>query len=143
MDVVWKEIKAALKEQIPLHSYQMWIEPLELAESSDEGWVITCPNPFSRRRVQDKFGNLIETLIQKAAQNGTGPVTFQTASRSRKKNGRSNDCLAPETQMLLPAANVRPHGGRLLRKDFTFDHFVVGGNNDFADDVAVEKGSQA
>ena len=34
--------------------------------------------------------------------------------------------------MLLPAANLKPHGGRLLRKDFTFDHFVVGGNNDFA-----------
>ena len=131
MEVVWKEIKAALKQQIPSHSYQMWIEPLELVKNNDEGWVVNCPNPFSRRRVQDNFGPMIESLIQKVVKNSPGPVSFQTVSRNRK-NGSPQDCLTPEPQMLLPAANVKPHSGRLLRKDFTFDHFVVGGSNDFA-----------
>jgi chromosomal replication initiator protein len=132
MDNVWEEIKAALKEQIPSHSFHMWIEPLQLSKSTDEGWVITCPNPFSRRRVQDKFGHLIENLIRQVSKNGAGPVSYQTTSRKRKNNGRSRDCLTPDPQLLLPAANARPHSGRLLRKDFTFDHFVVGGSNDFA-----------
>ena len=131
MDSVWKEIKAALKKEIPAHSYQMWIEPLDLSRSNDGGWVVTCPNAFSRRRVQDKFGQLIERLLQESTDNGSAPLSYQTASREAK-NGSSRDCLAPEAQMLLPADNLKPHGGRLLRKDFTFDHFVVGGNNDFA-----------
>ncbi len=37
-----------------------------------------------------------------------------------------------DPQLLLPNVNARPHNGRLLKKDFTFDHFVVGKNNDFA-----------
>jgi len=141
MEVVWKEIKAALKQQIPSHSYQMWIEPLELVKNKDDGWVINCPNPFSRRRVQDKFGSLIENLIHKTAKNGSGAVTFQTVSR-KNNNGNSNDCLVRDPQMLLPAAHVKPHGGRLLRKDFTFDQFVVGGSNDFAYSASLSLASR-
>jgi chromosomal replication initiator protein len=32
----------------------------------------------------------------------------------------------------LPNDFTRPHSGRHLRRDFTFDHFVVGAGNDFA-----------
>lgn len=40
-------------------------------------------------------------------------------------------------QMPLPNIPVQPYAGRLLRKDYTFDQFVVGKNNDFAYSAAL------
>ncbi len=40
-------------------------------------------------------------------------------------------------QLELPYFNGHPDKGRLLRKDFTFDKFVVGNNNDFAYSAAL------
>jgi chromosomal replication initiator protein len=45
-------------------------------------------------------------------------------------------------QLQLPNINVCPQNGRFMRKDFTFDHFVVGGNNDFAYSASLSLASQ-
>ena len=45
-------------------------------------------------------------------------------------------------QIPLPSVNIQPHAGRMLRRNFTFDHFVVGGNNDFAYSAAMSVASQ-
>ena len=51
----------------------------------------------------------------------------------------------PETvpgRKITATDNIRPHGGRLLRKDFTFDYFVVGGNNDYAYSASLSLASR-
>ncbi len=139
---VWHEIKAELKKRIPSHSYRMWIEPLDLDTAGEGACTVVCPNPFSRRRVQDQFGALIEELLREFGHLGASHVAYRvSAERDRKR--RQRDCLAAEEQMILPAvANVKPHSGRMLRKDFTFDHFVVGGNNDFAYSASLSLASR-
>jgi chromosomal replication initiator protein len=49
---------------------------------------------------------------------------------------------AEDLQIPLPNVNVRPHNGRLLQRDFTFDQFVVGSNNDFAYSASLSMASQ-
>ena len=36
MEAVWKKIKSAIRSRIPDHSFQMWIETLELKKGGDE-----------------------------------------------------------------------------------------------------------
>jgi chromosomal replication initiator protein len=138
MDKAWKDIKASLKRRIPAHSFRMWIEPLELDRGDDDGWVITCPNAFSRKRVQDHFGALIDSELRRAIGDAAGIVSYHVAGR---RNGYR---LGPEAhlQLSLPSETIRPHNGRLLRKDFTFDHFVVGANNDFAYSASLSLATQ-
>ncbi|MGM0453522.1 MAG: chromosomal replication initiator protein DnaA, partial [Thermodesulfobacteriota bacterium] len=38
----------------------------------------------------------------------------------------------PDSQLTLPGIRVQPSNGRMLRRDYTFDHFVVGQNSDLA-----------
>ncbi|MGD8344941.1 MAG: chromosomal replication initiator protein DnaA, partial [Desulfobacterales bacterium] len=45
-------------------------------------------------------------------------------------------------QLSLPNASIRPHSGRFLRRDFTFDEFVVGANNDFAYSASLSLASR-
>jgi len=138
MDKAWKDVKVSLKRRIPAHSFRMWIEPLELHRGDDDEWVITCPNAFSRKRVQEHFGAVIEPELRRVLGDTPCRVSYHVAGRrnSRKLNDEAH------LQLPLPSESIRPHNGRLLRKDFTFDHFVVGASNDFAYSASLSLATQ-
>ena len=136
METIWREVQAAIKSTIPGHCFRMWIEPLQLKQSDESSIVLSCPNFFSRKRVQDHYGTLIESETQRV----TGR-TLKVLIEVAKKNGGSRVETAPKQQMVLPIIN-RFHHGRLLRRDFTFDQFVVGDNNEFAYSAALSLASR-
>jgi chromosomal replication initiator protein len=53
----------------------------------------------------------------------------------------SDKKLPVNPQLPLPNINCNMNRGRFLRRDFTFDQFVVGGNNDFAYSAALSLAS--
>ena len=139
MEAVWKKVKSTIKKRVPHHSYRMWIEPLELHESPENGFEISCPNFFSKKRVQDQYGAMIESEFHKAMGDPCH-LTFKIS----KNNGNQRSSPQPyhQHQLPLPSDSIRPHNGRHLCKDFTFDHFVVGGNNDFAYSASLSLASR-
>jgi len=139
MEAVWNKVKSALQKQIATHSFRMWIEPLEFKKGKQDTWEVSCPNFFSKKRVQDQYGLIIASELQRAL-----GASCQLAFRVSNHNGKSKPpSTKPEKrQMPLPNDNVRPHSGRHLRRDFTFDHFVVGGNNDFAYSASLSLASR-
>jgi chromosomal replication initiator protein len=133
MEAVWNKVKSALEKQIAHHSFRMWIEPLDLKKGEEDIWEISCPNFFSKKRVQKQYGATIESVLQRAL--GTScRLNFRVSNKNgnNRSTTRSTAAYAKIQQLPLPNECVRPHSGRHLRRDFTFDHFVVGGNNDFA-----------
>ncbi|CAB1082001.1 Chromosomal replication initiator protein DnaA [Olavius algarvensis Delta 1 endosymbiont] len=127
MEAVWNKVKSAIKKRIPSHSYKMWIEPLKVDRVEDNACTVYCPNFFSRKRVQGLYGAIILNAIQKEL----GQECELTFKISNKSNGRKPK-IAEDLQLPLPNDNARPFNGRFLRRNFTFDQFVVGSNNDFA-----------
>jgi len=127
MEAVWNDVKAAIKERIPGHSYRMWIEPIKFYQTQNGNLVLTCPNYFSRKRVQENYGSIINSEMSKALGKDCR-VTIVVSS----DNGGRKPHTESSVQLALPNVQIRPHCGRLLRREFTFEHFVVGGNNDFA-----------
>ena len=69
MDDIWNKVKTALKARIPGHSYQMWIEPVAFVRKDADTVVLSCPNFFSRKRVQDQYGIMIEAEFLKISYN--------------------------------------------------------------------------
>ncbi len=132
MDDIWKEIKTTVKKQIPAHSYKMWIEPVEFLRRQESCIVLACKNTFSRKRLLEHYGPLIvKELRKKSGIKYKLVIEISTGKRPPEKG------YGVEPQMPLPNLNVRPHSGRLLRRDFTFDQFVVGDNSDFAYSAAL------
>jgi len=126
MELNWDHIKQSIRGQLPLHSFQMWIDPLHYRGTEDQNWVVACPNTFSKRRIETHYLSLLQAELQ-AATGCNWQVTLKVA------DSPADQPPAPREQQLpLPDINFRPHGGRLLRRNFTFDQFVVGKNNDFA-----------
>lgn len=137
MESIWQEVKAAIQLQIPGHSFQMWIEPLKLKTCQKDAIVVSSPNFFSKRRVLEHYGKLIESEMGRIAGKSCGFLIEVSDGRPPCKSKASNNFQLP-----LPNVNVRPQNGRFLRKDFTFDQFVVGGNNDFAYSASLSLASR-
>ena len=136
MEAVWSSVKTAIKAKIPCHSYRMWIEPIKCYQDNQGELVLACPNVFSKKRVQNQYGAFITDAFQEILGKACGIKFLVT-------NGNGDRISKPEItrQLSLPNVVVRPHNGRMLRKEFTFDHYVVGGNNDFAYSAALSLAS--
>lgn len=138
MESIWGKAKTSIKDRVPGHSYRMWIEPLQIQSYEADQVVLSTPNFFSKKRVQNHYGPLIESEVRQAFGKPCS-VTFEVASPVNIVEKRES---LPPRQIPLPSVNIQPHAGRMLRRNFTFDHFVVGGNNDFAYSAALSLASQ-
>ncbi len=154
MDSVWEKVKADLREQIPASNYMMWIEPLDLATVKDNCLVLTCPNYFSKKWIQEYYSQLIQSKVSKI-KGSPCDISLEVSKReikpadrkkeaagARPKNTETNKKTPPSTQLSLPDMHARPQTGRFLKQDYTFDNFVVGNNNDFAYSAVLSMGSQ-
>jgi len=144
MKQIWEQVKLSIKKQIPGHSYRMWIEPVDFIECKENRIVLSCTNTFSKKRILDHYGSIIKTEIKRTS--GKAYNLGLEVSRKTCKKESSGFKKDNNIQIPLPGVNLRPYNGRLLRRDFTFDQFVVGNNNDFAYlaalDLASKKNSQ-
>ena len=138
MEMVWEKAKTAIKKRIPGHSFRMWIEPLHMRSFSDYHLILETPNLFSKKRVNNHYGTLIENEIAQALGKDCR-LSVEVSERQKSKMHPASDKIR---QMPLPQLNIRPHAGRILRRDFTFDQFVVGGGNDFAYSAALSLASK-
>jgi chromosomal replication initiator protein len=135
MSQIWQAVKRALAKKIPEHSFVMWIEPLAADQSGKEHVRLACPNLFFRRRVLEHFGRIIQSELNQAAGH---PIRMELiVSQSSGDDPTCDPPQVPPQQLPLPNMVVQPRYGRLLRKDFTFDQFVVGKSNDFAYSAAL------
>ena len=138
MEVVWKKVKSVIEDRIPKHSFQMWIEPLELRNDDPNHWIVMCPNFFFKKRVNDLYGKLLTAELN----NATGNLCRLSFEVGCKKYANPLNEKLPNSQLSLPNASFRPHSGRYLRREFTFDQFVVGANNDFAYSASLSLASR-
>jgi chromosomal replication initiator protein len=142
METVWQKAKIALKENIPAHVYKMWIEPVKFLKLSGENIVLGCPNNFLKKRVLENFGVQIQNEICRAGGERLNFLLEVSRGNGKALKYRDGGPPAGGQQMLLPKLGNRPKNGRMLRKDFTFDRFVVGRNCDFAYTAALSLASQ-
>lgn len=144
MKNIWEQTKAVIKERIPGHKYRMWVEPLEFKEEKEGMIILSCPNLFTKKRVLSYYGSMIGSELKRIAKKNCDfsvEVSEKKASQKKRvpKRKKKLDKLE-DPQLSLP--DIHQSAGRFLRKDFTFDRFVVGGSNDFAYSAALSLAEQ-
>ncbi|MCD6225381.1 MAG: chromosomal replication initiator protein DnaA [Deltaproteobacteria bacterium] len=136
METVWKNVQSVIKKSVPDHSFRMWIGPLEYQSFQGGRLQLNSPNFFSRKRILDQYAALIEKEFEKIA--GEKCKLSVDISAGKKKKPPT---ILPNRQMTLPSLDFQPRCGRLLSKNYTFDQFVVGKNNDLAYSAALSLAS--
>jgi chromosomal replication initiator protein len=136
MEAVWEQVKVNLKERMAPQAYHLWIDPVRCNGVENGQMILTCVNSFSKKRIQENYHDLIRSEVDR--------LTGQPCKLSLEVIPKATHWRKPEAgekkrpiQLGLPNMNVRVHSGRYLRRDFTFDQFVVGRNSDFAFSAAL------
>jgi len=144
MEDVWEKVKAAIRERVPAHTYKMWIEPMGFVRSREDAIVLSCPNFFFKKRVMEHYNSLIESEFSRILLKSC-KLSLEISEKKeapKKRKSKKNVLDIPDPQLALPEVAHPPGSGRILRREFTFDRFVVGNNNDFAYSAALSVASK-
>ena len=141
MELFWEKVKCQIKKALPDHSYRMWIEPVEFLGYDNHHVKLSSPNSYFIKRLKDNYLLIFEEAFLKLGMNDIN-VEFQVTSKnkvcSKEKNKKAGTypavslSMKKSKQLNLPGLNVRFNNGRMFKKGFTFDDFVVGDNSNFA-----------
>jgi chromosomal replication initiator protein len=115
------------KEQLPLQQYNSWIKPL-VFEVDGNRLILTAPNSFTLRIIQDRF---LHEISKRAA------PFFQTTPeielRIEKRSSQKQVLVAPIAKITeKPAIINAPKITSKLNTQLTFDTFVTGKANQLA-----------
>lgn len=145
MESFWEEVKGQIKKQLPDHSYRMWIDPVELLEYDAHHVQLSSPNDYFINRLKNNYVPIFKKEFSKLGYDNMEikfKIHSQKKSNFKKKDEKSGSYAAVPlavkrpVQMKLPGLN-RFNNGRLLKKGFTFNDFVVGDNSNFAYSASI------
>jgi len=141
MNDIWKIAKQSIKDQIPGHTYRMWIDGLHLVQSDSDEIVLGCANSFSRNWINQRYLGLISEVIQSVSERPvTVKIDIASSPRKTTPSKKAKQIISPaartvapsKQQLTLPNIHKPSNAGQLFQKGFTFDQFVVGKSNEFA-----------
>ncbi|WP_363321023.1 chromosomal replication initiator protein DnaA [Desulfobacula sp.] len=137
----WKEVKHQIKRTLPDHSYRMWIDPVELLEVDHDYIKLSSPNDYFLKRLKENYLPVFKQEFSKLGHNDIR-IEFKVSSKTTSDSGEKDKPAGaypgipltskPSKQMNLPGLDVRFNNGRMFKKGYTFDDFVVGDNSNFA-----------
>ena len=133
--IFWKETIKQIREEISEQEYMMWFNNISYEGSRENEIIINVPSSFYRDQVKQRYLLRIEEKLQELSGNKIA-VDFNI-----KKNGHQDapqEKKKPQPEALRPEVAKKsrvPHGQ--LRKEYTFDNFVIGVNNSFAANAAI------
>jgi chromosomal replication initiator protein len=121
---LWTEVSARLKGALNDTTYGTWFGDVSSRELTDEEFVLSVPNDFTREWIEGHFLDLIGAAVRDAV--GTERRIKLAVEQEVEPSGP----LAQE-----PAAPTRPAFD--MSQKYTFDSFVIGSSNRFAHAAAL------
>lgn len=125
MEDLWSNVIDSLKERVGQQNFDIWIKPIRFVSMDGEKADLEVPNRFFKDWINEHYSPLIKDAIAFLTQK---PCHLQFRIRNEKTTGK--DLYPPTRQSQAPQAapSVQP----IFNPKYTFDHFVVGASNQFA-----------
>ena len=114
--------KELLKDEIGNISFTTWINPLEIKEMTDKKIVLLVNSTFQKDVIEKKYLDLIRNTFTYLTNKEYDVSTFCT-------EGNTDFTSAPSKPSLNSATGLNPN--------YTFETYVVGNNNRFAQAAAL------
>ncbi len=136
----WDSFKQVVQDEVSVGAWQTWIAPLR-ADHTESALTLEAPSEFHRSWVRDRY----LSALRRATVSVYGPnVDIHLAVAEEKPLAKTAVAEPPApTQPATPQQARLPMAGesRLISK-YTFDNFVVGSSNRFANAAAMAVAEQ-
>ena len=121
---LWTEVSDRLKGALNDTTYGTWFGDVSSRELTDEAFVLSVPNDFTREWIEGHFLDLIGAAVRDAG--GTERKIRLSVEQEVEPAGPMQKDTAPQTR---PAFD--------MSQKYTFDSFVIGSSNRFAHAAAL------
>jgi chromosomal replication initiator protein len=112
------QIKPKISKIISEESYSTWIDPIEFVEYVDDRCVLMVPNAFFKDWVIQHFEEILVTLMKEVT--NTNTRIEYVIKKEQRNDGKRGVVIR------------RPTEFNLFNPKYTFESFVVGSSNQFA-----------
>lgn len=126
---IWKKTKKSLKEVLPEHGYEAWIETLSPVGATNNIFILEAPNQFAHDWIINNYQDLIVSSL-----------------REQEPKIDLRVAIAPQSEQNVVATNLansepikQSNAGRRhnINPGNTFESFVEGPNSIFAKNAAL------
>jgi len=125
MEDLWSKVIDSLKERVGQQNFDIWIKPIHFLSMEGENVELEVPNRFFKEWIHEHYSPHIRDALSFFTQK---PCHLQFRIRNEKMDEK--DFISPSLQNQNTKA---PHTFQpIFNPKYTFDHFVVGASNQFA-----------
>jgi len=125
MENLWSKVIDSLKERVGQQNFDIWIKPIQFLSMEGENVELGVPNRFFKEWINEHYSPHIKEAFSFLTQK---PCHLQFRIRNDKTNEKD---LIPPPPQNLETQNAHPFQP-IFNPKYTFDHFVVGASNQFA-----------
>ena len=125
MEEIWPNVSDSLKDRVGQQNFDIWIKPIHFVSIDGEKVELEVPNRFFKEWINEHYSPQIREAVSFFTQK---PCHLQFRIRNDRIGER--DFIPP-----LPRGSEAPSSPSLqpiFNPKYTFDHFVVGASNQFA-----------
>ena len=112
------QIKPKIAKIISEESYNTWIEPIEFVEYEDDRCILMVPNAFFKDWVVQHFEPILITLMKEVT--NSGARIEYVIKKEQRVDGKRGVVIRRQAEF------------NLFNPKYTFENFVVGSSNQFA-----------
>ncbi|MFA5809276.1 MAG: chromosomal replication initiator protein DnaA, partial [Thermoleophilia bacterium] len=131
VETIWQRAKETIRETLSTSAYEIWFENTGAAGMEGTEFLLSVPNDFTKKRIENRFMPLIEDSLQEVLGEEV-PVRLVV---SPKEQSTAVDHQAPLPPSLINVSE--PPVLKSLNPKYTFDSFVIGSSNRFAHAAAL------
>ena len=126
---LWEDVLSILKPEMNDESFDLWFRPIKALSVEGSRLVLQVPNAFFADWLRDHYQTRIEALLKERS----GEVVNLSFSVLRPVDEliRTNQ-PTPLTSPIVASAPAIPQQETYLNSRYTFETFVVGHSNRFA-----------
>ena len=127
---VWAEILSRVEPKVNRHSFYTWFKPTAFVHEAGQDLTVKVPNGLFRDWLTKHYAGVIREALEELDREGIR-IAFVTDAEVVKPTAQPALPTPPSDQKALAAPP--PRG---LNPRYTFDNFVVGSSNQFAQAAA-------
>jgi chromosomal replication initiator protein len=125
MDDLWSNVIDSLKERVGQQNFDIWIKPIHFVAADGEKVELEVPNRFFKEWINEHYSPLIKEAVSFLTQK---PCSLQYRVRNEKKIEKDLIHTAIQSDDTQVIFSFQP----IFNPKYTFDNFVVGASNQFA-----------
>ncbi len=125
MEEIWSKVIDSLKDRVGLQNFEIWIKPIQFISLSEDKIEIEVPNRFFKDWINENFSSIIKESLLKLTQKN-----YKLSFRIRNERLEEKDSISAQLKEQIKTT-PKPHHS-IFNPKYTFDNFVVGASNQFA-----------